>query len=263
MAEGSELQGPDEPPPVEVLRAGAASPFLIVCDHASNRVPRALCDLGLDHAALARHIAWDIGAAEVTRGLSQRLGATAILSTFSRLVTDANRRPDDPGCMPAVSDETPVPGNAKLSTAQREARLAAFHRPYHRAIAGEIAARETAGRLAVIISVHSFTPVMQGFVRPWEVGVLWNKDGRLALPLLEALAARGLPVGDNQPYSGQDGHGFTLHEHAEPRGLAHILFELRQDLIDTHHGAAAWVDILAPALAARLGDPALTARFRG
>jgi len=263
MAEELELQALDEPAPVEILREGAPSPFLLLCDHASNRVPRALCDLGLDHAQLARHIAWDIGAADVTRALSRRLDATAILSTFSRLVADANRRPDDPACMPAVSDETAVPGNAALAEDDRRARLATFHEPYHRAIAEAAAQREGAGQLPILIAVHSCTPVMQGIVRPWEIGVLWNADQRLARPLIEAFAARGLNVGDNQPYSGRDPHGYTLHIHAEPKGLAHVLFELRQDLIDTHHGAEHWADLMAPALAARLGDPALRRRFEG
>jgi len=261
MITALDLQGPDEPPPVEILRPGAPSPFLLLCDHASNRVPRALDDLGLDAAALARHIAWDIGAAAVTRGLSQRLDATAILSTFSRLACDANRKPDDPGCMPAVSDETTVPGNAALTEPDRAARIAAFHRPYHAAVAEEIARREAAGGLPIVIAVHSCTPVMRGFRRPWEIGVLWNEDERLARPLIEALDARGLVVGDNEPYSGRDPHGYTLHVHAEPRGLAHVLFEVRQDLIDTQEGAERWADILAAVLAARLDDPALRRRL--
>jgi len=262
MIAALDLQGPDEPPPVEMLRPGAPSPFLLLCDHASNRVPRVLADLGLDAAAPARHIAWDIGAAEVTRGLSRRLDATAILSTFSRLACDANRKPDDPGCMPAVSDETAVPGNAKLTEADRAARIAAFHRPYHAAIAEEIARREAAGSLPIVVAVHSCTPVMRGFARPWEIGILWNEDERLAGPLIEGLAAQGLVVGDNEPYSGRDPHGYTLHVHAEPRGLAHVLFEVRQDLIDTQHSAERWADILEPALQARLADPALRRRLR-
>lgn len=261
MTKELELRAPDEPAPVEILRPGAPSRFLLICDHASNRVPRALRDLGLDHAALARHIAWDIGAAAVTRGLSLRLDATAILTTASRLVADANRKPHDPGCTPAVSDGTPVPANTGLTEEQRAARVAAFHTPYHQAVGAEIDRREAAGELPIVIAVHSCTPVMQGFVRPWEIGVLWNEDDRLARPLIGALAARGLVVGDNQPYSGRDPHGYTLHVHAEPRGLAHVLFEVRQDLIDTQHGAERWADILAPALAARLADPALGRRF--
>ena len=263
MTTDLELQGPDEPPPVEILRPGAPSRFLLICDHASNRVPRALRDLGLTQAELARHIAVDIGAAGVTRGLAERLDATAILTTASRLVVDANRKPQDPGCTPAVSDGTRVPANAGLTEADRQARIAAFHTPYHAAVAAEIERREAVGELPIVIAMHSCTPVMQGFRRPWEIGVLWNEDERLARPLINALAARGLVVGDNEPYSGRDPHGYTLHVHAEPRGLAHVLFEVRQDLIDTQAGVDRWVDILAPVLSARLDDPALRRRFEG
>ncbi len=249
------LLADDEPAPAEILQPAAPSPFLLLCDHASNFVPRRLRDLGLDAAALARHVAWDIGIAEVTRCLSQRLEATAILSGFSRLVADPNRDPEDPACMPAVSDDVTVPGNAEITPAEREARLAAFHRPYHAGIAAEIARRRESGQMPILVSMHSFTPVMAGFVRPWEVGILWSDDDRLARPVIRALAARGFPVGDNEPYSGR--YGFTLQHHAEPPGYAHVLFELRQDLIDTHRGAAAWADCLAPILAERLADPAI------
>lgn len=257
------LLAADEPPAAEIVNPGAPSAFLLVCDHASNYVPRALDDLGLEAATLARHVAWDIGAAEVTRRLAERLETTAVLSGFSRLVADPNRKPADPNCMPAKSDDVEIPGNRALTPAAREARLAAFHRPYHAAIAHEVERRLAEGQRPVLVSVHSFTPVMQGFVRPWEVGVLWNEDDRLARPVIRALADRGLPVGDNEPYSGRDPHGFTLHHHAEPPGHAHILFEIRQDLIDTHKGAVGWGDRLAPILAERLADPAIHAAFAG
>lgn len=255
------LLAADEPAPVEILNPGAPSAYLLLCDHASNYVPRALGDLGLEAAALARHVAWDIGAAEVARRLAERLEATAILSGFSRLAADANRRPEDPNCMPAKSDDVEVPGNRGLTPAVRETRLAALHRPYHRAIATELERRLAEGQRPVLVSVHSFTPVMQGFVRPWEIGVLWNEDERLARPVIRALEQRGLAVGDNEPYSGRDPHGYTLHHHAEPPGHPHVLFEIRQDLIDTHKGAVAWGDRLAPILAERLADPAIHEPF--
>jgi len=251
------LLAADEPRPVETVRPGAPSPFLLVCDHASNFIPRALGDLGLDAAALARHVAWDIGAAAMTRDLAARLDATAILSRFSRLVVDPNRSEDDATSMPETSDDVAVPGNRGLGAAQRQARLETFARPYHRAIAAGIARRRAERQTPILLSMHSFTPVMNGFARPWEVGILWNRDGRLAKPLLQSLAARGYAVGDNEPYTGRDFHGFTLHHHAEPGGLPHVLFEIRQDLIDTHKGALRWADNLAPVLAERLADPAL------
>lgn len=251
----------DEPPAVEILQPGAPSPFLLLCDHASNRVPRALHDLGLDAAALLRHVAWDIGAAEVTRRLAARLEATALLSTYSRLVVDVNRPPEEESSMPAVSDEVEIPGNRDLDAAARQARLTACFHPYHEAVEALVAARQREGLVPVLVSIHSFTPVMAGFARPWQVGILWNRDDRLALPLIQALTARGFCVGDNEPYTGRDHRGYTLRRHAERFGLPHVLIEIRQDLIDTQHGAAEWADTLAPVLAERLVDPALQRRL--
>ncbi len=257
------LLAPDEPGPVRVLNPGAPSPFLLVCDHAANFIPRSLARLGLTDAELARHIAWDIGAAEVTARLAERLEATAVLSHFSRLIVDPNRDPADPSSMPQVSDAVPVPANRGLTPAAREDRLATFFRPYHEVLTGELARRAAAGRVTPLISVHSFTPVMAGFVRPWEIGILWNQDGRIAVPMMQALAAEGVPVGDNEPYSGRDHHGYTTHTHADAAGLPNVLIEIRQDLIDTHKGAVKWADILAPILAARLADEGLLKRWEG
>ena len=257
------LLAPDEPGPVRVLNPGAASPVLLVCDHAANFIPRALRDLGLDHVALGRHVAWDIGAAQVTERLAQQLEATAILSNFSRLIVDPNRDPADPSSMPAVSDDVTIPANQALTPAEREARLATFFRPYHATLTAEFARRRARGEITLVLSIHSFTPVMAGFVRPWEIGILWNEDGRLALPVMEALRLQGVPVGDNEPYSGRDHHGYTTHTHADAAGLPNLLVELRQDLIDTHRGAVAWADRLAPILQARLGDEELRKRWGG
>ncbi len=248
------LLAPDEPAPVEVLNADGAAPVLLICDHATNFIPRALRSLGLDQAQMARHIAWDIGIAEVTRDLSRRLDAPAVLSHFSRLIVDPNRDLDDPTLIPQIGDGVVVPGNRDLSPEAREARIATFYRPYHAAMKATLDAMEARGPGPAVVSMHSFTPVMKGVERPWEIGILWNDDGRLPLPLIARLRAQGLPVGDNQPYSGRGGHGCTLHAHAEPRGLANVLIEVRQDLIDTHHGAADWSALLARVLAEVLGD---------
>jgi predicted N-formylglutamate amidohydrolase len=255
--ESAGLLEPGDPPPVEIFNAGGAAPTLLVCDHAGRHVPLRLGNLGVDSAAFERHIAWDIGAAEVARRLAIRLDAPLIHSVYSRLVVDVNRRPDDPTCMPEESDGTPVPANRDLSAAVRGARIAAVFEPYHRAIAARLqAVRERA--VPAVISIHSFTPVFNGFERPWHVGVLWNRDGRLARPLLDRLAAQdGVVVGDNQPYSGQDAHGHTLPRHVEAAGIPHVLLEIRQDLIDTRHGAEAWAEKLYDALAPLLADPAL------
>ena len=253
----SRLLADDEPAPFEVLNPEAEAPVLLLCDHASNFMPRAFGGLGLDEAQLARHIALDIGAAEVTRDLARRLGAPAMLSRFSRLIVDPNRIVDDPTLIPQIADGTVVPGNRDLSPAARDERIAAFHAPYHAAIEAKLDAMIARGPLPAIISMHSFTPVMRGFERPWQIGILWNRDPRLPLPVMARLRAEGLTVGDNEPYSGRDHHGHTLHTHAEPRGLANVLIEVRQDLIDTHHGAAEWAERLGKVLAEALADPEL------
>ncbi|MDX1401474.1 MAG: N-formylglutamate amidohydrolase, partial [Kiloniellales bacterium] len=143
------------------------------------------------------------------------------------------------------------------SEAQRRARIENFFMPYHRATHDLIESRIAAGRRPALISMHSFTPVMNGFERPWKIGVLWNKDGRLPLPLIHRLRAIDIQVGDNEPYSGRDNHGYSQHVHADDRGLANALIEVRQDLIDTHHGAEEWGGILSRVLQEILSDPEL------
>jgi predicted N-formylglutamate amidohydrolase len=252
------LLGPGDPPPFEIRNAGGRAEALLICDHAAAAVPAALDGLGLQPGQRARHIAWDIGVAEVTRRLAERLDAPAILSGYSRLVIDCNRQLDDPTSIAQESDGVNVPGNRGLDAAARRLRADACFWPYHRAIAGMIESAKAAGRQPVLISLHSFTPVMQGFERPWQVGILYNRDGRVAERLLRALRRDPLlTVGDNEPYSGRNGHGYGVRVHGEQAGLPHGLIELRQDLIDTHHGAEAWAGRLAPILAEIIADPAL------
>jgi predicted N-formylglutamate amidohydrolase len=184
-----------------------------------------------------------------------------MFSHFSRLIVDPNRLLDNPTLIPEISDGTVVPGNRDLDEAARQARIDTFFRPYHDAVAGQIDAMMTGGegegRAPVLVSMHSFTPIMHGLQRPWEIGILWNRDPRLPQPLMDRLRAEGLTVGDNEPYSGADGHGYTQHIHGDRRGLANVLIEVRQDLVDTQQGAAEWAGRLGTALEAVLGDPAL------
>lgn len=262
---GAPLRADDEPPPFEIYNPDGPAPLVLLCDHASGFIPRALGALGLDEAQLARHIALDIGIAEVTRRLAQHLDAPAVLSGFSRLIVDPNRGFDDPTLIPQISDGVVVPGNRELTSAARQARLEAFYEPYHAAVAGVLDARQASlrgpsegpQRGPAVISMHSFTPVMKGSERPWQIGVLWNRDPRLPQPLMAKLHAAGVVVGDNEPYSGRDGHGHTLHIHAEPRGFANVLIEVRQDLIDTHHGAIDWAERLGAVLSELVSDPGL------
>jgi predicted N-formylglutamate amidohydrolase len=252
------LLGPGDPPPVQVLDPSGEAPVLLLCDHASRAVPQVLDKLGVDEAALMRHIGWDIGAAEVTRHLVRLLDAPAVMTGYSRLVLDCNRRLDDPTCMPEVSDGTEVPGNRGLSVGDRAARAAALYHPYHEAIERRLDVFARRGVAPALVSIHSFTPVMNGFVRPWHIGILWDKDPRIAESLIGKLRARGdLVVGDNEPYSAREPAGYTLLRHAESAGLPHALLEIRQNLIDTPSGAEEWAGIVAEALRPILASPEL------
>jgi predicted N-formylglutamate amidohydrolase len=261
----STLLAPDEPPPGEVFNAEllerpAVAPILLICDHAGRRVPKALGDLGIEATAFERHIAWDIGAADAARHLARTFGAPLILGTYSRLVLDLNRAVDDPSSIPEVSDGTPVPGNAGLAAEDRAARIEALHTPYHATIEDAVRRLSQGGAVPAVISVHTCTPVFKGFARPWQIGVLWNRDPRIAAPLIAALSERGdIVVGDNQPYSGRDGQGYSVKQHAERHGFPAVALEIRQDLVDTHHGAAHWAGIVAEALGPILADPGLRA----
>jgi predicted N-formylglutamate amidohydrolase len=251
------LLAADDPAPVEHIDPAGRVDVLLLCDHASPAVPAALCGLGLEPAALRRHIGWDIGAAAVVRALAQRLGAPAILSGYSRLVIDCNRAPEDPTSIPSISDGQGVPGNQELSATAKGARAEACFWPYHRAIEAALDRAAGQGVVPAILSIHSFTPRFQGFDRPWQAGVLWDRDPRIPVPLLAGLAAAGLVVGDNQPYSARDPEGFTLRRHAVPRGLPHALIELRQDEIETDDGVRRFAEHLERALAPILADSTL------
>jgi len=251
------LLAPDELSPFEILNPGSEKAVVLFADHATRYIPRALDNLGLDEASLLRHIAWDIGIAEVTRHLARRLDAVAVLSHFSRLVIDPNRSLDDPSSIVEVSDGIPVPGNRDLAPEEVARRIETFFNPYHEAVAQSIDRRLEAGVVPVLVNMHSFTPVMEGVERPWKIGILWNRDPRLPLPFMAKLRALGLTVGDNEPYSGRGGHGYSQQRHADKRGLANALIEMRQDLIDTHQGGEHWSALLASVLSEALSDDAL------
>lgn len=253
----------DEPPPFEIANAGGTAPLVLVCDHATNRVPRTLHHLGLPPAPLREHIAWDIGAADVARRLARRFDAPLTLTNYSRLVIDCNRALGDPASIPAESDGVPVPGNRGLAQGERLRRVEALFRPYHAAVEGLVAKKSEPGEAMAMISVHSCTPVFQRMRRPWHVGVLWNEDGRIAVPLLAALRRRpDLAIGDNEPYSGRDGLGYTVKEHAERRGLPHVALEIRQDLIANAAGAEHWAAIVGDALSEALPAAGVAAAGR-
>jgi predicted N-formylglutamate amidohydrolase len=234
--------------PYRSIEGDASTGLLIICDHAENTIPKTYGTLGLREEDLHRHIAYDLGAAQVAELLAGALGAPAILSRFSRLLIDPNRGLDDPTLIMQISDGLIVPGNVALDREEVQARIERYYRPYHQAIERAIDAAVALGKPPVIVSMHSFTQAWKGVPRPWAVGVLWDKDPRLALPLLDALRTLpGIEVGDNVPYSGQL-KGDTLYCHGTGRGLAHALIEVRQDLILGPEGQAEWAMRLAHAL---------------
>ena len=228
--------------PYRCIGGDASSGLLILCDHAENTLPEAYGTLGLKAQDLHRHIAYDLGAAAVAERLAETLGAPAVLSSFSRLLVDPNRGLDDPTLIMQISDGLVVPGNVGLGAEEIRARIERYYLPYHQAIEQAIEAAVAAGKPPVLVSVHSFTQAWKGVPRPWAVGVLWDKDPRLPLPLLAALRSiPGIEVGDNVPYSGQL-KGDTLYCHGTGRGLAHALVEVRQDLILGPEGQAGMGD---------------------
>ena len=260
IADGPSLLDSGEPAPVHTINDVGRAPVLIVCDHASAFVPRALGDLGLPPKDFARHIAYDPGAQAVADRLARHLDAPLVCSVFSRLIVDPNRQLDDPTLIPTVAEDTVVPGNRELGDADVARRLNTFFHPYHAAIRAWLDALEERGPPPVLISMHTFTPVMHGRERPWEVGVLWDKDTRLADPFMGAMAERGHTVGSNEPYSGRHGHGFTQNVHGDDRGLANLLVELRQDLVWDTGGQQRLADELASVLGGLLADPSLYRR---
>ncbi len=242
----TKLLAADEPRPVTVYNADAASPFLLVADHAGNSIPRALGRLGLAEAELRRHIAWDIGIAGLGRLLADALEATLIGQNYSRLVIDCNRPLVAASSIPVVSELTEIPGNAGLTEANRTARADEIFRPYHDRIEAELEERRHSGRATALISLHSFTPVFKGAARAWHAAVLYNRDPRFAHRLMALLnAEQEFTVGENVPYTVSDATDYTIPVHAERRGLHHVLIEIRQDLLTDESGQREWAERLA------------------
>jgi predicted N-formylglutamate amidohydrolase len=242
------LLGPDDPDPVVTFGEGGASPFLIVCDHAGRATPRSLLRLGLPETVFDTHIAQDIGALALAEQLAARLGADVIAQAYSRLVIDCNRPPGHPQSIPAISDGIMIPGNQDLGSAQMEARMAAIFRPYHGAIAARMEHRARVGRSTLLVCLHSFTPVLGGERRPWEVGVLHQGVSAASEALLAALNRQsGLIVGDNEPYAmGDDDH--TAPFHALAQGLDVLEIEVRQDIAADRAGREMLADLFTRVL---------------
>lgn len=228
-------------------------PFLIVCDHASNRIPASLGTLGLDETALQSHAAWDPGAYETASRLARLLDAPLIHAGYSRLVYDVNRPPDSPQAIRETSEIYDVPGNRGLTQSEREARANAIYYPFHSKIAGIIDERSARKQDTVLVDFHSFTPVYHGERRDVQLGILHDADSRLADALLAAAPQfTPLKTGRNTPYGPQDGVTHTLAKHAIPRGLLNVMIEIRNDLIVSDEEQTAIAETLAGILASAL-----------
>jgi predicted N-formylglutamate amidohydrolase len=250
----------DEPDPVSILNAEGSAKVLLVGDHVSRYIPRSLAALGLDEAVLDQHVASDIGTHRLITHLSQHLDAPAVLAGYSRLVVDLNRSLEDPTLIPEVSDNVAIPGNRGLTREQRALRIHCFYRPYRATIDGMLRRFRARGIVPAFISIHSFTPQLADRQpRPWQIGLMWDKDPRIPVPMLAHLRKhpRNIVVGDNEPYSGRHAADYTIDHHAEAAGLPHVSIETRQDLINTEDGAEQWASILDDALRDTLADPGL------
>ncbi len=245
----SPLLNPDERPAAHVLNAHGTAPAVLVCEHASRFIPAALGDLGLDPKAAVSHVAWDIGALDLAKNLMTLLDAPLVAARVSRLVYDCNRPPEAPGAMPSQSEQFTIPGNAALSRDQRDARTRNVYDPF-RALLGQVLDQKNmATDGPVMITIHSFTPVFNGQARAVELGVLHDADDRAAQALLAGIRQQTtLHAEMNQPYSATDGVTHTLRDQAGRRGLANVMIEVRNDLIDTPAKAAQIAAQLGPVL---------------
>lgn len=235
---------------VLVTRAEGTSPFVFVCDHASHHIPAKYGDMGLTEAERLSHIAWDPGALAVSTALSDLLDAPLVESTISRLVIDVNRDPTAPNLIWTLSEATRIPANENLSVEERQFRIDNYHRPYHEAVAGVLAARLQAGRETVLVCIHSFTPVFLGKARPWPIGLIHGRDDTFTRALQIALAEDepSLNIGWNEPYAALNGVTLTLEKHGDGRALSATMIEIRNDEIQAPQGVAIWAERLARCL---------------
>lgn len=267
MAATNSIIGPDDPPVVTLLNEEGSARVLLVADHASNRIPGTLNNLGLDALVLEQHVAYDIGTRKLVTHLSQHLDAPAVVAGYSRLVVDLNRSLADSTLMPEVSDGIVIPGNQAMTPEHRAERVHTIYTPYREAIDATLYGMRTADSVPAFVSIHSFTPQMagEGQRRPWHVGMMWDKDPRIALPMLKRLRAHpdNFHVGDNLPYSGKHEADYTIDHHAEAAGLPHVAIEIRQDLVNTEDGAERWSVILHEALEDILAEDSLYCLWEG
>jgi predicted N-formylglutamate amidohydrolase len=249
------LIGPGDPEPFTIYNPDGTAPVLLVCDHASREFPAAMRQLGVADWVLDQHVACDIGAGMVTRHLADRLNAPAILAGYSRLIVDLNRKLHDASAFIKVSDGIAIPGNLDIGEDERDQRIRSFFNPYHDAISHQLDGFESRGIVPAFLSIHTCTPVFNNVVRHCHIGVMWDSDPRIPVPLIQKLTENeDLRVGDNEPYSGRHPNDYTIDFHAETVGIPSVGIEVRQDLVNTPEGAARWADVLGDAFEAVLQD---------
>lgn len=251
--EHAELNMQDNGDFPRILRPQSKGRIVLICDHASNHVPKELRNLGLPESELLRHIAWDVGAAGVTEALSEIFDALAVLSPVSRLVIDCNRQLNAPDLIPEQSDETMIPGNASLTAEAKEFRIQRWFRPYHDAIEAMLRERETRQIPSILVSIHSMTNCLRGISRPWHIALSSYTDRRLTDPVLSSLRQiPGAVVGDNQPYNLDPACDYSVPLHALRRGLLHLQVEFRQDEIAAPATQRQWAERFAHTLSPHL-----------
>jgi predicted N-formylglutamate amidohydrolase len=250
----------DDPRPFTVYNPDGKAPVLLVCDHASRAFPKCMHQLGLADWVLDKHVACDIGAEMVTRHLADRLDAPAVLAGYSRLIIDLNRQLDHDSAFAKISDGIAIPGNQDIGEAEREQRIQSFFRPYHDEITRQLALFQKKDIIPAFLSIHTCTPVFNNVVRDCHIGVMWDSDPRIAVPLMAHLRKNPeLSIGDNEPYSGRHPNDYTIDFHAESTGLANVGIEVRQDLVGTEQGAAEWAEILGNSFEEVLKDKSIYA----
>lgn len=243
------LLAADEPHPLEVFNPQGGSDFFLICEHAGRLLPASLGTLGLDEADRSRHIAWDIGARDIAMELARLLDAPLYMQRYSRLVCDCNRQPDVATFIPDISETTVIPGNANLSPGEIGARVGEIFQPFHDAVTQALDARDAAGRRTILATVHSFTPVYKGISRPWQIGVLFNRDAVLSPQIVRYLEANtDYEVGVNQPYAVSDDTDYAIPVHGEKRGYPCVEFEIRNDLTSGRQAVDGWAGLLADSL---------------
>lgn len=232
----------------DIIDGDYAGGIVLLCDHARNWLPSEYGSLGLPDSEFERHIAYDIGAADLTLALAERLGIPAVMSRFSRLLVDPNRGMDDPTVIMKLSDGTVIPGNHPITPEESSRRIVRYHAPYHNAVSGAVKRAMESGSPPMVFSIHTFTPAWKGVPRQWHAGLLWDADPRLTDFMIDGLSREtGLIVGNNEPYVGALKND-TMYVHATRQGLPHTLLEVRNDLISDAAGVEEWTNRIAPLL---------------